>query len=135
MAGRYAAVYLFNTELWGGESWTRDLRYGTRDNRRVVDPPRYFQPLSIVNHRMRSDLGASRMDESASGADLVGARGTQGTCCGISGYTPPCLCSFFVYFTPSWPRLHATPQGGTLSSDMDRTRGVVIPNTKEILFM
>ena len=63
-------MYLFNTELWLG-GLDEGLRYGTRDsvNRRVVDPPRYFQPL-IVDHRMRSDLGASRMDESASGADL-----------------------------------------------------------------
>ena len=96
MAGRYAAVYLFNTELWGWESWTRDLRYGTRDsvNRRVVDPPRYFQLLSIADHRMRS--GGLRMAESASSADPVGTQGTQGTCCRVSGALS-CLCSFFVY--------------------------------------
>ena len=59
-------------------------------NRRVVDPPRYFRSL---DHRMRSD--ASRMAECASGADPVDARGTQGTCCRISG-TLLCLYSFFV---------------------------------------
>ena len=114
-------MYLFNTELWGWESWTRDLRYGMRDsvNRRVVDPPRYLWPLSIADHRMRS--GGLRMPESTSGADPVGTL-HKARVVGFQVHYPAFAVSLLCYPKLDWTTSH-------LHSELVAR----IPNAKEML--
>ena len=103
-AGRYAAVYLFNTELWLGEL---DERPPLRNARPSQSPCSRPSPVLLASIDCRPPNAQWRLENGSIYERRRSSRYiTQGACRRVSGALS-CLCGFFVMLDWTTSHLHS----------------------------